>query len=301
VKRRDLLGLLGAAPVASALAGPVRAEDGSAEPRPLPRIEPRTVQDVLDFLASEVPGGLPRDTVDLVRLGDPRAPLKGIVTAMFPTHEVMRRAVGLGANLVIAHEPVFYNHLDETDWLAGDSVYGAKRRLAQDQKLVIFRFHDGWHRIAGDGILTGVTHALGWERYADAKVPGLFEIPPTTLRDVISRLKNDLELHTVGVVGEPSLSCERVFLAPGAWSGREQMALIEKHRLDVLICGEVREWETPEYVRDAVTQGRKTALLVTGHIASEEPGMKHCAAWLGQRLAGVKVTHVPLKSALQYV
>ena len=44
--------------------------------------------------------------------------------------------------------------------------------------------------------------------------------------------------------------------------------------------GETREWETVEYAADAVTEGRKKALIVIGHIPSEQAGMEECARWL---------------------
>ena len=31
--------------------------------------------------------------------------------------------------LIIPHEPTFYTHLDDTEWLHGDAVYQAKRRI----------------------------------------------------------------------------------------------------------------------------------------------------------------------------
>jgi hypothetical protein len=62
----------------------------------------------------------------------------------------------VGANLIIAHEPVFYSHLDQTDWLRRDTVYNAKRRLLDEHHIVVWRFHDYWHMHQPDGILTGV-------------------------------------------------------------------------------------------------------------------------------------------------
>ncbi len=46
--------------------------------------------------------------------------------------------------------------------------------------------------------------------------------------------------------------------------------------VEVLLVGEVPEWETVEYVRDASAQGRHKALILLGHEVSEEPGMKKC-------------------------
>lgn len=37
--------------------------------------------------------------------------------------EVIRRTAAKGANLILAHEPIYYNHFNETDWWDDDPVY----------------------------------------------------------------------------------------------------------------------------------------------------------------------------------
>ncbi len=89
-----------------------------------------TVAAVIESILSGIPGAPRRDTVDVVKAGDPAQRCTGVVTTFLATLEILRKAVGLGANLVVSHEPVFYNHLDETAWLSDDRVYVAKRRFA---------------------------------------------------------------------------------------------------------------------------------------------------------------------------
>jgi len=61
----------------------------------------------------------------------------------------------------------------------------------------------------------------------------------------------------------------------------------------VLLTGETREWETVEYARDAVEQKRRKALIIIGHVASEEAGMAACAAWLQTFLpAALPITYI---------
>ena len=54
------------------------------------------------------------DTVDTVKAGDPATPVTGIATTFLDTMEVLREANRRGLNLVITHEPTFYNHRDNT-------------------------------------------------------------------------------------------------------------------------------------------------------------------------------------------
>ena len=63
--------------------------------------------------------------------------------------------------------------------------------------------------------------------------------------------------------------------------------------VEVLLCGEIHEWETSEYVRDALRLGHRKALVVFGHAASEEAGMQEIVPWLQARLPRVVITFVP--------
>lgn len=65
--------------------------------------------------------------------------------------------------------------------------------------------------------------------------------------------------------------------------------------MQVLLVGETREWETVEYAADAVTQGRNKALIVIGHVPSEQGGMEECTRWLKEFVKEVPVEFVATK------
>jgi putative NIF3 family GTP cyclohydrolase 1 type 2 len=93
------------------------------------------------------------NTVDTIKAGDPETPVIGIVTTFMDTFDVLQKAVANGENLIIIHEPTFYNHFDDRTLFPGDPVVAAKLAYIEEQNLVVFRFHDGWHRHELDGIL----------------------------------------------------------------------------------------------------------------------------------------------------
>jgi putative NIF3 family GTP cyclohydrolase 1 type 2 len=253
-----------------------------------------TIRQVIDALLADIPGAPFPNTVDTIKTGDPSQPVKSIVTTMFPTDAIIQKTIALGANFIIAHEPTFYNHEDKTDWLADDPVYRYKKDLLDKHNIVVWRFHDGIHAHKPDGIRMGVMQALGWQPYYDDKNPPLVVLPAAmTLSQLIAHLKKSLSIDAVKYIGDQNLPCSKIVLSPGAAGGRSHISAIEKYQPDAFICGELNEWETSEYIRDARYQGKKIALVVLGHSVSEEPGMEWLVPVLKQKVPGVAVTHLP--------
>jgi putative NIF3 family GTP cyclohydrolase 1 type 2 len=252
-----------------------------------------TVQEVIDLILTSIPGAPFTETVDTIKSGDGQQEVKGIVTTMFATIDVIKKSASLGANFIIAHEPTFYNHRDETAWLDNNEVFKYKNDLLKKHGIVVWRFHDYWHTHRPDGVQMGVLTKLGWQQYFSSENPRLIVIPSMRLEDLITHAKKSLGIRQVRFIGDPNQTCKRVALSPGAAGGRSQIQLLQKERPDVLIVGEVSEWETAEYIRDAQAMKLAMSLIVLGHAESEEPGMEWLVSWLQPKLSDVKVTHVP--------
>ncbi len=239
------------------------------------------VQDVLDQLMAPVEK-FP-NTVDTLKYGDPNMEVKGIAISFMPTYRVIQQVVSAGANLLITHEGLFYSHTDNTEILKNDSVYQKKVRLIEESGIAIYRFHDYWHRYRPDGITIGLVRALEWERYVSEyqRTVAILNIPEMTVREIAEYVKRRLGIPFVRVSGDVSARCIRIGVLVGyRGGGALSIPLFEKGNLDLIIYGEGPEWETPEYVRDAVYQGKQKALIVLGHAESEEPGMAYLSEWL---------------------
>lgn len=250
-----------------------------------------TAAEVARLIEGEMPPRKP-DTLDTFKSGDENAPVRGIVTTFMATMEVLRKAADSGTNLVITHEPSFYNHLDETAWLETDQVYLAKQKFIRDHGLILWRFHDGWHRIQPDGILVGEERRLGWEPYKVAGEVRVYRLPEQTVRSLAEACKEKVGAASVKVAGNPESLCRTVGLLPGAVGGRAQIQMLMRPDVDVVVCGESPEWETCEYVRDAAAAGLSKAMIVLGHANSEEAGMAYFSEWLRSRIpAHIPVTH----------
>lgn len=220
------------------------------------------------------------NTVDVIKEGDPNAPVKGIVTTMFATMDVLKKAIEKNCNLIIVHEPLYYNHADETARFAGDPVFLEKQKFIRDNNLVIWRFHDYIHSIRPDGIEQGMVEKLGWKANMVNGQYDNFTFPEMTLEQLLANLKKTFPKNSFYVVGDKKMKLKNVRLAPGAPGSPAHIRLLENKDVDVVIAGEAQQWETYEYARDAVSLGRNKAIIFLGHIASEEAGMDWCASWL---------------------
>ena len=260
-----------------------------------------TVGDVMALFLKEVTGAPFDKTVDTLKSGSASIKVTGIVTTMFATVEVIQKAVKAGANFIIAHEPTFYNHQDETIWLENDDVYQYKADLLKKHNIAVWRNHDYIHTHQPDGVMTGLIEALEWQKYYKPETRNRLEIPAMSLKQVIAHVKQKLGIQMVRVIGDPAQSCKRVLLLPGAAGGRNQITEIMKEKPDVILCGESSEWETVEYVRDARAKGHATSLVLLGHAVSEEPGAEWMASWLKQKFSGLKITHIPSRNPLSFM
>jgi putative NIF3 family GTP cyclohydrolase 1 type 2 len=255
-----------------------------------------TARQVIERIQAHV--GVPwrSDTVDTFKAGNPDAPVTGIAVTMMATLDVLKRAAASENNLIITHEPTFFNHLDKPDDLAegeNDPVLAEKRAFIEKHGLIIWRFHDHWHARKPDGIQAGMVHALGWEKFQDPANEHLFTLPRTTLAELAAAIRARLGIRAMRVVGDSGMEVTRVAMSPGAAGFGRETRTLEMKDVEVLVVGETREWETVEYVADAVSEGKHKGLIILGHIPSEQAGMEECTRWLKDFVTEVPVSFVP--------
>jgi putative NIF3 family GTP cyclohydrolase 1 type 2 len=294
-----------------------------ALPRALPAAAAMTAQDVIDRIKANIGSDWKAETIDGVKAGDPATVVRGVATTGMATLEVLQQAVKAGANLVITGHPTFYSRTDARVPAAGrgggrgaaaaspagsggqpaatpapapepppDPVFTAKNAFIAKHNLVVFRLSDHWRARTPDPHALGIASALEWMRYQSGSNPRLFDIPAVTLEALAATVKKRLRSRGgIRVVGDPRTSVRRVGLLPGSTPLQACLTLLPQ--VDVILAGEVREWESVEFARDKVFAGEKKGLLLVGRLVSEEPGMSTCAAWVKGFVTEVPVRHVP--------
>ena len=83
---------------------------------------------------------------------------------MFIDMNILQQAVAANCNMIITHEPTFYNANDNPpDFMKEDKVLKEKMDYINEHRLIIFRFHDNAHRNRPDQVMQGLADDLGWK------------------------------------------------------------------------------------------------------------------------------------------
>lgn len=228
-------------------------------------------------------------TRDQVLWGPVDVECTGIVTTCFASADVIRQAHARGANLIICHEALFWNHGDHTCWLAGNKTFAAKRALLEECSITVWRLHDHIHsgipedgRLV-DGIFMGLADKLGWRDCVrgDTARPMEFEIPETSAGELARFLVGRLGLAGTRIVGDADARV-RTVLVPMHLIGQFDNATTARmdSGFDCLVTMEATDFTTSEYVRDSAQLGLGKAMICIGHFNVEEPGMEYMLRWL---------------------
>ena len=274
-----------------------------------------TAQELIDRIKAQIGVAWKAETFDDVKAGDPATIVTGVATTALATIDVMRQAVKAGANVVITSQPAFYARADARTPPAGrggrggrgaaapaaaeapppappaDPVYAAKNALVDERKLVIVRLSEHWRLRQPDPYALGLAATMGWTRLQSGGDARRYDVPALTVESLIAAIAKQLHVRGgIRVVGDPRTPVRRVGVLPGSTPLQASLDMLPN--VDAIVAGEVREWESVEYARDAAFAGAKKALVLVGRIVSEEPGMAACAEWLRTLAPDVPVRHI---------
>lgn len=243
------------------------------------------------------------NTVDTLKFGNPDKEVSSIAVSFMPTYDVIKQAIAVGADLLICHEGIFHSHTDEVGSSA-NHVQKEKYKLICESGIAIYRFHDYFHRYKTDGIMAGMIKALEWETYIEENLPTetIVTIPEMSVKEVINHIKKKLGIGYGRYVGDLSMNCKKISLLVGyRGGGKIVIPTFEERKVDLVIYGEGPEWETPEYVRDALAQGNSKALIILGHLESEEPGMKYLATLMQNMFPFIPVHFISTDQCIKFL
>jgi putative NIF3 family GTP cyclohydrolase 1 type 2 len=183
---------------------------------------PTTTQ-IREYLLTNSPWVDRNKTVDTVKMGDPSRDVKKAGVCWYPSIDDINRAINEGCDLLVVHEPLFWDHLDRQDGPYRKIEPGLTRRKAiEDSGLVILRAHDTWDQWPVIGIRDSWAAGLGLDKpvYTSQghNYHAIYEVTPQPLRvfaqyvaDKIRPLGED----SVQVLGDPEREISRPALGVG--------------------------------------------------------------------------------------
>lgn len=266
------------------------------------------VQEIIDKIKNYSRGlqnnGQPIDeekTRDKVLFGTTDKECTGIVTTCFASVEVIEKAHEVGANFIICHEALFWNHGDHTDWLEEEKnqVYLRKKDLLEEYDMTVWRDHDyihsgipdgngGWY----DGIFRGFLHDVGLEQYYVRHVgneirfggiPIQVCIPEgIKVKDLARKIIDGANLNGIRLIGNEETVVRNICIPMHClgYGDSQTISFLDSKNIDCLITMELIDYTVNEYMRDGMYLGDNKAILAAGHFNVEEPGMKYMLKWL---------------------
>ena len=176
------------------------------------------------------------------------------------------------------------------------------------------------HMHKPDSIFTGVLKYMGWEDKAEVDLDtGLFahwivRFEPTTLRELCEDIIRKIGLNGLRYIGDPDAVVSSLAIVGHLYpmdvkrkdgsKTEYSVRVIEtlEKKADVILPGEVIDWTTLSYVRDAVDLGKAKAVINIGHFNWEELGMKYYRDWLPELIDHeVPVTYVPSEDMYRFI
>ena len=274
------------------------------------------ISEVLERVAAYHPNlGPDYAGCDGIKAGNPDQECTGIVSALVPTVDVIRKTAELGCNLLFVHEPTSYLTPDFPDWKADFSchIYEEKRALLEKTGIVVYRDHDHAHAHRPDSIFTGVIRGLGWEPFylkEDHSVPFgfVFQFPePRTAVSLCREFMDKIGMNGISYIGRPDAEITRLALVghiyPGAFVPEklehgvyddyptEIIRAMEEQHIDAIAPGEIVEWNVLSYIRDAASFGENKVCFRIGHFNWEQLGAEFAAEWLRDLTEGQLAVH----------
>jgi len=160
-----------------------------------------------------------------------------------------------------------------------DPVYAGKNDFIAKHKLVVFRLTQHWNQRKPDPRAVGLATAMGWTKHQVAGDALRYEIPAVTFDALASQLKKTLGARGgIRAIGDRAMPVRVIGLLPGYTPIQASIAMLPG--VDVIVAGEVQEWESATYAQDVAFAGLKKGFISIGRVVNEAPGMQVCADWL---------------------
>ena len=259
-------------------------------------------------------------TSERFECGGGDATVKGIAVMWTPSIDALRKAISMKHNLIISMEPPFWreNGTVKTEasmgppplqQIEGTTVYQYKKKLIDDNGIVIWRFNENYKALPENPRLARLAKTLGYKGRENAEATrkiadtgaGIYAIREVSLMELAKKARDDANAKALRVLGDPAARIRSVVVLPGYMTDDLVMTMVRDHNVDAIICGETCEWEAFEYAEDWITAGWGKGMIMLGRAASEDPGAQELAVWMKSFITEVPVIGIAVGEPFSYV
>lgn len=248
-------------------------------------------------------------SVDRIIIGDPKTRIKKVGTVWMPYLETLKQAVDHGINVLIVHEPTFYDHWD-LDNLKSPDLPSEKRKIIEaidepyieaierkkkwieENELVIIRSHDVMDLVKDFGMPFALGQKLGFKNEDIIRSKDYFnvyqveeQLAINIARRIASYLA-DFNQPGVAFYGDPERKISSVGLGTGCICDPRDYADLHPD-LCIAIDDTIRTWVQTTYAEDT-----GNPLVIINHGTSEENGMRLLNEFLKRNLPYLEFVHL---------
>jgi len=239
-------------------------------------------------------------TVDTFKAGDPEAEIRGIAVGWMSYTWALQKAVELGCNVFITHEPTYYIHRDNDAEVFRFQEVRAKRQYIEENDLIVLRCHDLWDQAPVIGIPDSWGELLGLGEPIDGS--GYFRVYDVSGRSAlqvaqqVAARTTQFGQEAVQLLGPVDEPVTRVGIGTGAITPFQR--LLDEYSIDLAICSD----DGFSYWRDGgLAIDMNIPVIIVNHAVSEEAGMIHLAEHLEARFPAIPVHHIPQRCTYKLI
>jgi putative NIF3 family GTP cyclohydrolase 1 type 2 len=235
---------------------------------------------------------------DRIIIGKPDTPIKKVVTIWTPYWKTLKQAKEAGANVLVVHEPTFYNHWDldgDTDHLEAGEAYEEaieeKKAWIEENNMVIIRSHDVPDIMKETGIPFALGMALGFTNddiISKKDYYNVYRIESETAGSLAGRIAKTLKdfgQPGVAFYGDADRKISSLGLGTGCICDPRAYAELGAE-MHIAIDDTIRTWIQTTYSEDT-----GQPLVVINHGTAEDFGMELLSRLLKEKLQ-VPVEHI---------
>jgi len=230
-------------------------------------------------------------SVDRIIIGNPETKIRKVGTAWMPYFETLKQAVAQGINVLVVHEPIFYDHWDLEQATGGHlppekqkalekmfapyrDITEKKKKWIEDNELVIIRCHDVLDIVKDFGIPFALGQKLGLRNEDIIRSKDYYNVyrieenSALNVAGIIASGLKDFNQPGVAFYGDPDRRVSSVGLGTGCICDPRDYYELEPD-LFIAIDDTIRTWIQTTYAEDS-----GHPLVVINHGTSEENGMR---------------------------